>query len=929
MAGFANRVELSWDAVSDGDLTYYAVYRDTVESFTPTNNNNIIYLPSTSTSYSDSEITNRQDYYYQVTAIDSMENESGFSTEVGGYILRIEDLQVSSITSAQAKISWVTNLLADARVNYGLSTSLGSTEYISTMDDVHLVTLSSLTASTTYYYEIVSGTTTDDNNGNYYTFTTAPTLTGGSNYLTLGHVFKEDHSTPAENTLVFLTVTHNGETSLRLAKQANASGVWDFDLGNLMDSLLTEHFTYSSGDFMHIWAQGGADGVADTLVAIDGSGFQECGNLYLRPNQAPSFAFLTPPAGGTNCDLEYLIQWQDSDTEDNAYISLYYDDGLDTTGILINVSDQYPSGLREDDETDEYLWNTSSVSSGTYYLYAILDDQNNTTVVTYSVGQLQINRTPQISVINPLVTGEETDIAYIIKWNDSDADNNAAISFYYDDGLDTTGILIDASVQYPSGIYEDDDADSLNWNTSALPSGNSYYVYAKIEDGLNPTVYDYAPGMLTINHVVDRTVNLVSGYNFFAMPLASTSSHTSFSLISDVSNCVEVSRWDKATQSWKSAVDLGFGAVGEDFSISLGEGYLFHVTDISNPVFSGYMVDSPVVLDLVQNFNLISIPDTSQHFTSYSLVETPANCRRVIRWSKAGQTWEYAFDFDGNTYGTLFDIELDEGYFMEETAAENWIPTGMGANSNLASSKKEEENSTLFSKSTESESHLASDSLIQVIKNMFVNPGRSGILFGTFETVFNDSSQYQVSLKLRSEEMESEWIRAEQFDKNGFFVNLGNLKALNDSIPFNWKSGDTAVVMLKNNAHQYEFTRKKILDNENPFNFESINWIATAIDENIAEIPTTYFLNQNYPNPFNPVTTVDYGLPHKSKVSIKVYNLMGKLIRTLVDSEQSAGYYSVEWNALNSVGSKVSTGLYIYRMKTNEHIFINKMMFIK
>ena len=74
--------------------------------------------------------------------------------------------------------------------------------------------------------------------------------------------------------------------------------------------------------------------------------------------------------------------------------------------------------------------------------------------------------------------------------------------------------------------------------------------------------------------------------------------------------------------------------------------------------------------------------------------------------------------------------------------------------------------------------------------------------------------------------------------------------------------------------------------------------------------PTDYSLGQNYPNPFNPSTTVRYQLPGDSRVSLKVYNVLGQVVAVLVDGTQTAGYRSVEWNA-----SGVASGIYFYEFK--------------
>ncbi len=94
-------------------------------------------------------------------------------------------------------------------------------------------------------------------------------------------------------------------------------------------------------------------------------------------------------------------------------------------------------------------------------------------------------------------------------------------------------------------------------------------------------------------------------------------------------------------------------------------------------------------------------------------------------------------------------------------------------------------------------------------------------------------------------------------------------------------------------------------------------------------IPTQFSVDQNYPNPFNPSTVINYALPKSAFVSIKIYNMLGQEVKTLVSTERSAGIYSVQWNGDNNYGKPVSSGTYIYRVVAGEYVRTMKMVLLK
>ena len=94
-------------------------------------------------------------------------------------------------------------------------------------------------------------------------------------------------------------------------------------------------------------------------------------------------------------------------------------------------------------------------------------------------------------------------------------------------------------------------------------------------------------------------------------------------------------------------------------------------------------------------------------------------------------------------------------------------------------------------------------------------------------------------------------------------------------------------------------------------------------------IPEEFAIHQNHPNPFNPTTILRYNLPEDGFVNITIYDMMGRVVSNLVNSQQNAGYKSVRWNGTNNTGQPVSVGLYLYTIQAEELRQTKKMVLLK
>ena len=94
-------------------------------------------------------------------------------------------------------------------------------------------------------------------------------------------------------------------------------------------------------------------------------------------------------------------------------------------------------------------------------------------------------------------------------------------------------------------------------------------------------------------------------------------------------------------------------------------------------------------------------------------------------------------------------------------------------------------------------------------------------------------------------------------------------------------------------------------------------------------IPEVFTLHQNHPNPFNPVTSIQYELPKNAFVNIRIYDLKGRLVNTLVSKGQTAGYKAIKWAGVDDKGKAVSAGIYLYEIQTDDFIQTKKMILLK
>ena len=104
--------------------------------------------------------------------------------------------------------------------------------------------------------------------------------------------------------------------------------------------------------------------------------------------------------------------------------------------------------------------------------------------------------------------------------------------------------------------------------------------------------------------------------------------------------------------------------------------------------------------------------------------------------------------------------------------------------------------------------------------------------------------------------------------------------------------------------------------------------ITTSLDEP-NQVERSYYLNQNFPNPFNPTTAISFGLNEKQRVHLEIFDIMGRLIRKLLDADMQPGEHEISWDGRNQSGNNVAAGIYFYHIRAGAYSDSKKMVLMR
>ncbi|NMC43023.1 MAG: T9SS type A sorting domain-containing protein [candidate division Zixibacteria bacterium] len=147
------------------------------------------------------------------------------------------------------------------------------------------------------------------------------------------------------------------------------------------------------------------------------------------------------------------------------------------------------------------------------------------------------------------------------------------------------------------------------------------------------------------------------------------------------------------------------------------------------------------------------------------------------------------------------------------------------------------------------------------------------------------------------------------------------------SVPYGW-SGAVTPTMTGYTFTPADRNYTAVLSDQ--INQDFMPSIATDVDDETGDpLPDRFAVAQNHPNPFNPSTVIEYAVPKQARVTIAVFDVLGRWVRTLVDDVQPAGWHQVVWDGADQAGSGISTGIYFYRLQADGYTQTRKMVLMK
>ncbi len=372
--------------------------------------------------------------------------------------------------------------------------------------------------------------------------------------------------------------------------------------------------------------------------------------------------------------------------------------------------------------------------------------------------------------------------------------------------------------------------------------------------------------------------------------------------------CTDVYYWDAVGQGIVGHVK---GLPFNNFSIVPGYPYMINVTKDTVWTVAGSYADTSFHLIITDrtDINHIAVPLSKSHLTTAEqLGQDIPNCTDVYYWNATDQ------GLVGHVVGlpfANFAVEAGHSYYVNVTAETIW-PAPAESSGVLSIAPASGTPSLALNKGAQVEM-LA---VPHTVYGRWMYPPDQPL----------SASDLELRAWLVGHEAQAEAANPAGSGCDGeyWWVSVSNLSPA-------WQVGDTLEIAIRDKNNSYLGTTRVILsaagsDNAGVLRLERAGLPAA---EAPASLPQEFVLNQNYPNPFNPVTLISFQLPEARTITLKIFNLLGDEICTLVNEKKPAGYHQIAWNGKNDLGQEMPSGIYLVKIEAGDFRAYRKMVKIR
>ncbi len=570
------------------------------------------------------------------------------------------------------------------------------------------------------------------------------------------------------------------------------------------------------------------------------------------------------------------------------------------------------------------------------------------------------NDAPAITILTPANDTILAGTTYRIQWTDSDPDNNATISLYYDtDNTGTDGTLI------TTGIHEDDAQDYYDWNVSAIDG--RYYIYGIIDDGVNSPVHDYSPATLTIGDLLKVGTDWIAMY--ISNDAAVSGDAGTYTAATEPAHPYGVditllygggahNPWSSynTVRSHQTSIDY----VTRDVGASTESGYT--VAQLSDYYSAVSYLDAQTIYQLWSVVNGQDDFDVEQIIRAH---DAGLNSKLEVTLqltNNASQNRTFSFRYEWDTHVDITDSPAvrkwhsatpDPWQIYETQWYDGGIPLSL-----------EETDDTLFSTSTihflsvtapssATPAPVAPDSLYYIGWAGAAYPNAFQVPYGTpdvlpftlddavcymwlervvppggtvsvtqYLLVSNPAlnielTEFMASYILRLNEVKLTWVTASEEDNLGFniyrSIDNGEYEKINSElIPGAGNSSTPREYAFMDDGIEKIGLYKYKLEQIDQGGVTQMHGPTTVDIRNC--IPRISSIRSVYPNPLSQgAANISFvvGLNDAGEhITLHIYDISGRIIKTLLNGKQEAGYYDAPWDGSNHAGKKVSSGVY-------------------